>query len=121
MLSFYVSTVQSFEVSTENVGVKWDSEFMYIIHTRKTHYYVIYYIGMRDTKKILIIVCRDKGRRPYTAATVYSQLNFIYSVCYNTRQKDIIIIIQRRVVLLEAVCAYYYYYYVYIIYTGLEN
>jgi len=46
----------------------------------------------------------------------------LYSVYYNTRQKDIIIIIiiiQRRVVLLEAVCAYYYY--VYIIYTGLEN
>lgn len=121
MLSFYVSTVQSFEVSTENAGVKYFKyiHIYYYTHAENTLMLYIAVYKARDTKKILIIVSREKGRRPYTTATVYSQLNStVYSV-HNTRQKDIIIIIQRGVVLLIAVCSYYYY--VYIIYTGLEN
>jgi len=36
VLSFYVSTVQSFEVSTENVGVEWDSKYVYYTHAENT-------------------------------------------------------------------------------------
>jgi len=36
VLSFYISTVQSFEVSTENVGVKWDNKYIYYTHAENT-------------------------------------------------------------------------------------
>jgi len=72
LLSFYVLAVQSFEVSTENAGVKWDNKYTHILYSHEKHTATscCIYRERERCEKILIIVRKEKGRKPHTTATL---------------------------------------------------